>query len=140
MTDTTQAPPAMPVVVQPVTVPAADYVSALEARLAALETQLAPKQGWTVWAASAVSRTSAAAWRAVSGLKSVIFFGIAGLASLADAFGAVDLTPYIDMFLPAGAHITTAQAVALMSLAGLFLRFLTHSSLFISHFRADDGK
>lgn len=116
----------------------------LKARLEALEASLVvapppvPTEAptWTKFAGKVLGDT----WKVVSGMKTVLFFGLAAAAGLADTLGAVDLTPYVQMFLPAGAKLTSSQVVLLMSLAGLILRSMTKSPMFTKATKADEAK
>jgi hypothetical protein len=124
--------PVAPVVVAP---PAED-VEALKARLAALEAK-ANRPCATIRAFNAsicavltTGRVAACGLRVLNGFKTVLFFGVSGALALASEFDAIDLTPFISYVLPEGTHVSVAQAVTIMSVAGIALRIVTKTPAF----------
>lgn len=124
MTDTTVAVPVAPVPANPatpapVTAPAAPGGAA---------TPVPPKKTWTQFLACVWTATS----DLLQGLKTILFFGITASLGLAQELGNIDLTPLFSMVLPEGSKITVAQAVVLMSVAGVMLRLVTKTKVFNS--------
>lgn len=67
----------------------------------------------------------------VRGVRTFLFFGVTGVIALADATGAIDVTPLMERFLPESVTgLTTAQLTLLMSVAGLWLRMVTKTPTF----------
>lgn len=75
-------------------------------------------------------RLMACFWRSLTGLRTVLAFGITGALALATEFGNLDLTPLVAAFLPAGSKLNGAALVVLMSALGILLRLITNTPVF----------
>ena len=145
--------PAAPVAPAPVA-PAAAPAPDLQAQIAALQAQLAAVQNpaathgvvklvgfaalrawWTSVTAAVTMKNfiacaSRTAYRSVEGLKTLLVFALTGGLALVSEFNGIDLTPLVQMFLPAGAHLDVAQVITLMSVLGILLRLVTSTPVF----------
>lgn len=129
------APVQEPAPVVPAPAPQDDVV-ALKARLAALEAKAnRPCVAVRAFNASVcglftAGRATACAVRVINGFKTFLFFGVSGSLALASEFDAIDLTPFLSAILPDGVKVSTAQAVTLLSVAGIALRLVTKTPAF----------
>lgn len=142
------------VTVTTVTPPAAapagpvDELAAVNAKFDALQAQLAAvlaaqqKPNVVVAAAAKTGRASLCAlfttgraakcaWRFLNGIKTLLFFGVSLALALAQELNGIDVTPFVQMILPEGSHVSMAQAITLMSVAGLGLRLVTNTPAFV---------
>jgi hypothetical protein len=144
-TNTTVTPPATP------PAPTHEDISAINARFDALQALiesklpaatvveaqakghcLAARALLATWSGTkATGRAIACAYRVLNGLKTILFFVLSGGLALATELQAIDLTPYVEMLLPAGAHVSGAQVITLLSLAGIGLRLITTTPIFV---------
>jgi hypothetical protein len=110
----------------------------VNAQLAALQAQLADIQakanapgvvktaGMFAWTKTKCgARLVADFYAFLKGARTILFFGLSCALALANELEAIDLTPYVAKLLPEGAHIDTAGAIVLFSLAGIGLRLIS---------------
>ena len=79
---------------------------------------------------SLLRRVGRCTWRALEGLKTVLFFAVSGALAFADKLGAIDITPLLELVLPEGSKVSVSQVVILLSMAGIVLRFVTAGPMF----------
>lgn len=83
---------------------------------------------WVAWLACAYNATK----QAIVGIRTFLFFAVTFVLSAAQELGMIDITPLIELFLPAGSKVSTSQAMLLISVVGIVLRTVTKTEMFAS--------
>lgn len=94
-----------------------------------------PCAAWRAWFAAKeatfkAGRAAKCLYRMLDGIKALLVFGVTGGLALVQSLDMYDLTPYLEMILPEGSHVSASQAIVLMSVTGIGLRLITKTPVF----------